>query len=76
LVEPFGTVPLVLDTSAWVRQRDPAIRPRWEATLQAGLISASSVTSTQRAVIGQTATDKCSRRKRTNSFVQGRDKCS
>jgi predicted nucleic acid-binding protein len=39
LPEPFAAVPLVVDTSAWVRQRDPNVRPRWEATLQAGLIA-------------------------------------
>lgn len=29
-------VPLVIDTSAWVRQREPAFRERWRATLSAG----------------------------------------
>jgi predicted nucleic acid-binding protein len=43
LAEPFASVPLVVDTSAWVRQRDPAIQPRWEATLQAGLIASCPV---------------------------------
>jgi predicted nucleic acid-binding protein len=43
LAEPFGTVPLVVDMSAWVRQRDPAVRPRWEATLRAGLIASCPV---------------------------------
>ncbi len=38
LAEPFSAVPLVVDTSAWVRQRDPAVLARWEATLRAGLI--------------------------------------
>jgi predicted nucleic acid-binding protein len=38
VADPFGPVPLVVDTSAWVRQRDPAVRPRWEASLQAGLL--------------------------------------
>jgi predicted nucleic acid-binding protein len=38
VAEPFSAVPLVVDTSAWVRQRDPAVQARWEATLQAGLI--------------------------------------
>jgi predicted nucleic acid-binding protein len=36
--EPFGPVPLVVDTSAWVRQRQPGVRPRWEATLRAGML--------------------------------------
>jgi predicted nucleic acid-binding protein len=43
LAEPFGAIPLVADTSAWVRQRDPAVRPRWEATLQAGLLASCPV---------------------------------
>jgi len=43
LAEPFATVPLVVDTSAWLRQRDRAVRPRWEATLQAGLIASCPV---------------------------------
>jgi predicted nucleic acid-binding protein len=43
LAEPFATVPLVVDTSAWVRQRHPAVLPRWEATLQAGLIASCPV---------------------------------
>ena len=43
MAEPFAAVPLVIDTSAWVRQRDPAVRPRWEATLQAGLLASCPV---------------------------------
>ena len=43
MAEPFAAVPLVVDTSAWVRQRDPNVRPRWEATLQAGLIASCPV---------------------------------
>jgi predicted nucleic acid-binding protein len=39
-VKPYGPgVPLVLDTSAWARQRDPAVVDRWKATLTAGLIA-------------------------------------
>ena len=41
--EPYGTVPLVVDTSAWLRQRDPAVRPRWLATLHAELLVACPV---------------------------------
>jgi predicted nucleic acid-binding protein len=40
VAEPFGPVPLVVDTSAWVRQRDPEVLPRWEATLRAGVLAA------------------------------------
>jgi predicted nucleic acid-binding protein len=43
VADPFGPVPLVVDTSAWVRQRDPAIRPRWDATLRAGLLASCPV---------------------------------
>jgi predicted nucleic acid-binding protein len=43
VADPFGPVPLVIDTSAWVRQRDPAIRPRWDATLRAGLLASCPV---------------------------------
>ena len=41
---PFGPgVPLVVDTSAWVRQRDPAVVERWKATLEAGLVAVCPV---------------------------------
>jgi predicted nucleic acid-binding protein len=43
LAELFGAIPLVVDTSAWVRQRDPAVRPSWEATLRAGLLASCPV---------------------------------
>jgi predicted nucleic acid-binding protein len=43
VTEPFGRIPLVADTSAWVRQREPTVRPRWEATLQAGLLASCPV---------------------------------
>ena len=43
MAEPFASVPLVLDTSAWVRQREPTVRPRWEATLRAGLLASCPV---------------------------------
>jgi predicted nucleic acid-binding protein len=43
VAEPFGTVPLVVDTSAWVRQRDAKVRPRWEARLRAGLLASCPV---------------------------------
>jgi predicted nucleic acid-binding protein len=39
-VKPYGPgVPLVVDTSAWVRQRDADVVGRWKATLRAGLIA-------------------------------------
>lgn len=41
MADPYGSVPLVVDTSAWLRQRDPDVLPRWEATLRAGLLAAS-----------------------------------
>lgn len=37
----FSTaVPLVIDTSAWSRQRDAGIRERWHATNEAGFLAA------------------------------------
>lgn len=43
MAEPFATIPLVVDTSAWVRQREPAVRDRWQATIRAGLIASCPV---------------------------------
>lgn len=41
---PYGPgVPLVVDTSAWVRQRERAVVERWKATLAAGLIACCPV---------------------------------
>jgi len=38
-VKPYGSgVPLVIDTSAWARQREPATAPGWEATRAAELL--------------------------------------
>jgi len=36
-------VPLVIDTSAWVRQRDADVIGRWKATLAAGLLAVCPV---------------------------------
>ena len=36
-------VTLVMDTSAWNRQRDPAVSGRWEATVRAGLLASCPV---------------------------------
>src|SRR5262245_59045240 len=33
--EPFASIPLVIDTSAWIRQRDPQVLARWDATARA-----------------------------------------
>jgi predicted nucleic acid-binding protein len=41
--KPFASIPLVVDTSAWVRQRDPKIRERWDATVRTGLIASCPV---------------------------------
>jgi predicted nucleic acid-binding protein len=36
---PFGPgIPLVIDPSAWHRQSEAPIRPRWKATARAGLL--------------------------------------
>ncbi len=38
--EPYGSGgPLVFDTSAWNRQRDPAVLPRWLATAEDKLLT-------------------------------------
>jgi len=43
-VRPYGPgVPLVVDTSAWVRQRDVNVVGRWKATLAAGLVAVCPV---------------------------------
>ena len=36
-------MPLVVDTSAWIRQREPDVVERWKATLDAGLIASCPV---------------------------------
>ena len=36
-------IPLVIDTSAWVRQRDPEVTERWKATARAGLLASCPV---------------------------------
>jgi predicted nucleic acid-binding protein len=35
--EPFAGIPLVIDSSAWLRQREPQVLTRWEATARARL---------------------------------------
>lgn len=43
-MRPYGPgIPLVVDTSAWVRQRDPGVVERWKATVVAGLIAVCPV---------------------------------
>lgn len=43
-MRPYGSgVPLVIDTSAFVRQREPGVLPRWEVTLRAGLLASCPV---------------------------------
>jgi predicted nucleic acid-binding protein len=43
---PFGQrIPLVIDTSAWARQRDPAIAGDWAAALEAGLLASCPVSA-------------------------------
>jgi predicted nucleic acid-binding protein len=43
MTEPVAAIPLVVDSSAWLRQRDPAVRPRWQATLRAELLASCPV---------------------------------
>ena len=41
---PFGSgAPLIIDTSAWARQREPQVAPRWAAAIQAGLLASCPV---------------------------------
>jgi len=43
-VTPYGPgVPLVIDTSAWARQRDADVVERWKATVAAGLMAVCPV---------------------------------
>jgi predicted nucleic acid-binding protein len=43
-VEPFGSGGLlVFDTSAWNRQRDPVVLPRWLATAESDLLAVCPV---------------------------------
>lgn len=43
-MRPYGPgVPLVVDTSAWVRQREAGVVGRWKATLAAGLVAVCPV---------------------------------
>ena len=43
-MKPYGPgIPLVIDTSAWVRQREPEVVGRWTATLEAGLVAVCPV---------------------------------
>ena len=44
LAEPYGSGGLVVfDTSAWNRQRDPAVLPRWLATAESDLLAVCPV---------------------------------
>ena len=43
MTAPFGSVPFVVDTSAWARQQDVAVRPRWEAAIAADLLASCPV---------------------------------
>lgn len=44
IAEPYGSAGLlVFDTSAWNRQRDPVVRPRWLATAEADLLAVCPV---------------------------------
>ena len=43
-MKPFGSgVPLVIDTSAWARQRQPEVLERWRDTHKAGLFASCPV---------------------------------
>jgi predicted nucleic acid-binding protein len=43
-VTRFGSgARLVIDTSAWARQREPSVAPRWAEAIQAGLLASCPV---------------------------------
>jgi predicted nucleic acid-binding protein len=43
-VTPFGSgIPLIIDTSAWARQREPEVAGRWAAAVEAGLFASCPV---------------------------------
>jgi predicted nucleic acid-binding protein len=43
-VTPFGSgAPLIVDTSAWARQREPQVAARWAETVEAGLLASCPV---------------------------------
>ena len=45
-MKPYGPgVPLVADSSAWLRQRDAAFAGRWKATVDADLVVVCPVAS-------------------------------
>jgi predicted nucleic acid-binding protein len=40
----FGSgAPLIIDTSAWARQREPQVAPRWAEAIQTGLLASCPV---------------------------------
>ena len=43
MIEPFGSVPLVVDTSAWGRQHEPAVSARWRLTAESDLLASCPV---------------------------------
>lgn len=43
MIEPFGSVPLVVDTSAWGRQHEPAVSARWKITTESDLLASCPV---------------------------------
>ena len=43
MIEPFGSVPLVIDTSAWGRQLEPAVSARWKVTAESDLLASCPV---------------------------------
>jgi predicted nucleic acid-binding protein len=55
VAEPFAAIPLVVDTSAWVRQREPGIRERWEATIRAGLVASCPVVALELLAVARDA---------------------
>ena len=54
---PYGTVPLVIDASAWFRQRDPAVSARFPATRDADLLASCPVAAIEILAVARTEED-------------------
>lgn len=51
---PYGSgAPLVVDSSAWLRQREPGVGGRWRATLNAGLLASCPVAALEIATVAR-----------------------
>jgi predicted nucleic acid-binding protein len=54
-VKPYGSgIPLVIDASAWNRQREPRVRERWLATNEADLFASCPVAALEILTVART----------------------